>query len=86
MHQLNLMAGADSVNIRDIFEDRAGNVWFATGRNGLIKYDGVLPYSFKEFNGFPEDKVNCIAEDKDGNLWFGLESKGVVKYSLPIGN
>jgi ligand-binding sensor domain-containing protein len=84
IHQLNLMAGADSVHIKDIFEDRSGNVWFATRANGLIKYNGVIPYSYKVFNGFPDNNVNCIAEDKSGNLWIGLENKGLVKYTLPI--
>ena len=85
IHQLNLMAGTDSLSIKAIHEDRKGDMWFATSGNGLIRYDGVVPISFKEFNGFPEDKINCIGEDKDGNLWFGLSSKGVVKYTLPIG-
>lgn len=86
LHQLNLMAGTDSVVIKDILEDSRGNIWFATDGHGVIMYDGVLPRSFREFNGFPENKVNCIEEDDKGNLWFGLNSKGVVKYSLPVDN
>jgi len=85
IHQLDLMAGTDSLSVKDIHEDRRGYIWFATSGNGLIIYDGIVPSSFKEFNGFPENSVNCIGEDKDGNLWFGLASKGVVKYTLPIG-
>jgi ligand-binding sensor domain-containing protein len=85
MHQLNLMTGSDSIFVKDIWEDRRGDIWFATYKNGLIRYDGVIPHGFNSvLNGFPEDKVNCIGEDKDGNLWFGLYSKGLVKYTLPI--
>ncbi|MBA4321995.1 MAG: hypothetical protein C0408_04185 [Odoribacter sp.] len=85
LHQLNLMTGSDSVFVKDIWEDRRGDIWFATYNNGLIRYDGVIPHAFKTgLNGFPEDKINCIGEDKDGNLWFGLYSKGLVKYTLPI--
>lgn len=84
LHKVNLMTGSDSVRIRDIFEDRRGHIWFATSRNGLIKYDGVVPRSFREYNGFPENSVTCIGEDKFGNLWIGLKSKGLVKYVLPI--
>jgi ligand-binding sensor domain-containing protein len=82
---LNLMAGTDNIHIRDIFEDSQGNIWFATAENGAVKYDGVITTSYKEYNGFPENSVNCIASDIDGNLWFGLENRGVVKYTLPIG-
>ncbi|MGQ9620293.1 MAG: ligand-binding sensor domain-containing protein [Bacteroidales bacterium] len=84
IHKVNLMTGTDSLRIRDIFEDRRGHIWFATNKNGLIRYDGVVPYTFKEYNGFPENKVNCIGQDKYGNLWFGLHSRGLVKYILPI--
>lgn len=84
IHQLNLMAGADSLTIKDIHEDRKGDIWFATSANGLILYDGIVPYSFKEYNGFPENNINCIGEDKNGNLWFGLASKGLVRYTLPL--
>jgi ligand-binding sensor domain-containing protein len=85
MHQVNLMTGSDSVFVKDIFEDRSGDIWFATFNNGVIRYDGVLPHSYKfSLNGFPEDKVYSIGEDNEGNLWFGLYSRGLVKYTLPI--
>jgi ligand-binding sensor domain-containing protein len=84
IHQLDLMAGVDSLSIKDIHEDRKGDIWFATAANGLIMYDGIVPYSFKEYNGLPENDINCIGEDKNGNLWFGLASKGVVRYTLPL--
>jgi len=84
IHYLNLLAVSDSIRIRDIFEDRRGNIWFATHKRGLIRYDGVIPRFITENNGFPENKINCIGEDKYGNLWFGLYSKGLVKYTLPV--
>jgi ligand-binding sensor domain-containing protein len=86
MHQLNLMTKTDSIFVRDIHEDRKGDIWFATHRNGLIRYNGVYALSFTLSDGFPEDKVNCIAEDNDGNLWFGFETKGIARYTLSIEN
>ncbi|MFN8241872.1 MAG: two-component regulator propeller domain-containing protein [Bacteroidales bacterium] len=84
IHPLNLLMGSDSVFVTDIKEDRKGNIWFATSREGLVMYDGVIPHFFSEFNGFPENIVNCIGEDDKGNLWFGLKSKGLVRYTLPV--
>jgi ligand-binding sensor domain-containing protein len=84
LHNLSLLNGRDSCIINDIFEDRRGNIWFATANDGVVCYDGIVPKSYRINNGLPEDKVRTIGEDKDGNLWFGLESKGVVKYTLPI--
>jgi ligand-binding sensor domain-containing protein len=83
VHKLDLMAGSDSIRINAIHEDRLGNIWFATSGNGLIKYDGLVPVSYKRYNGFPSDTVNCIGEDKYGNLWFGIPGKGVAEYKLP---
>jgi ligand-binding sensor domain-containing protein len=85
LHQLNLMTGSDTLSVKDIWEDRRGDIWFATFNDGLIMYDGVIPHVYKNgINGLPENKVNCIGEDKNGNLWFGLYSKGLVRYTLPI--
>jgi ligand-binding sensor domain-containing protein len=86
MHQLNLMTGSDSIFVKDIQEDRKGDVWFATHKTGLIRFDGVVPVPYSTWNGLPDDKVNCIAEDKNGNLWFGFETKGIARYTLSIEN
>ncbi|MCX6254015.1 MAG: hypothetical protein NTV31_05990 [Bacteroidia bacterium] len=84
MHQQSLLNGDTACEINDIWEDRKGDIWFATYESGLIKFDGVVPYSYKKYNGFPENDVLAVGEDNDGNIWFGLYSKGLVKYALPI--
>jgi ligand-binding sensor domain-containing protein len=84
MHQLSLLNGDNISEINDIWEDRKGDIWFATYDSGLIRYDGVVSDAFKKYNGFPENDVISIGEDNEGNMWFGLYSKGLVKYTLPI--
>jgi ligand-binding sensor domain-containing protein len=84
IHQLSLLNGRDSCFVNDVFEDRSGNVWFATTADGLIKYNGIVPFTYRTNNGFPENTINSIAEDKYGNVWFGLATKGAVRYTLPI--
>jgi ligand-binding sensor domain-containing protein len=84
MHQLSLMNGNVGTFVRDIYEDRKGDIWFATWLDGLICFDGVIPHSYKVYNGFYDDNINSIGQDNDGNLWFGLYYKGLVKYSLPL--
>ncbi|HPF02561.1 MAG TPA: two-component regulator propeller domain-containing protein [Bacteroidales bacterium] len=84
INNLSLMNGDLGTFVTDIFEDRRGHIWFATWYDGLIEYDGVVPHSYKIYNGFYENDINCIGEDKSGNMWFGLYSKGLLKYTLPI--
>jgi len=84
LHQLSLITGNEGIYVKDIFEDRKGDIWFATWFDGLIRFDGVISHSYKVYNGFYENDVNTIGEDIDGNLWFGLYSKGLVKYTLPL--
>jgi len=84
IHDLSLMNGKDSTIINDIFEDRRGNIWFATTDDGLICYNGIFPKTFRVNNGLPENTIRSIGEDKYCNLWFGLGSKVVVRYTLPI--
>jgi|WetSurMetagenome_2_1015567.scaffolds.fasta_scaffold00004_132 ligand-binding sensor domain-containing protein len=86
---ISLMTGLTNIKILDISEDRSGDIWIATYGGGLIRYDGVVPHSYKSYNQFTsevfaEDDVNCIVRDNDGNMWFGLTTKGLVKYTLPL--
>lgn len=84
IHQVSLFNGDEICEINDICEDAAGNIWFATYDSGLIKYDGVVPFAYKIYNGLPENDILTSAKDNDGNVWFGLYSKGLMRYSLPI--
>lgn len=91
LDSLTLMNGPFGNVIWDICEDQKGDIWFATYYDGLIRYDGVVPHAYKEYNvidgngdNIIEDFVNCIEVDKDGNMWFGLYSKGLIKYTLPL--
>jgi ligand-binding sensor domain-containing protein len=84
LHQVTLFNGPYGVWPRKIFEDRRGNIWFATWYDGLIMYNGFFARTYKEYNGFFENDINTIGADKTGNLWFGLYSRGLVKYTLPL--
>ncbi|MCD4769294.1 MAG: hypothetical protein K8R35_03925 [Bacteroidales bacterium] len=84
IENISLFNGQSAIYITDIFEDHRGDIWFATWFDGLIKYDGVIAESFKEYNGFLEDDVEALAEDENGDLWIGTYSKGAVRYRLPL--
>ena len=59
--------------------DRSGNMWFATTKEGVFKYDGVSFTNFTVEDGLCANEVWVILEDKDGILWFGT-ANGLCKY------
>jgi ligand-binding sensor domain-containing protein len=67
--------GLSNNDVRLIFTDKAGNIWFAYREGGITRYDDK-----KTFTHFAEkerdwegNSVSCITEDKSGNLWFGTK-------------
>ncbi|MBK9044875.1 MAG: hypothetical protein IPN97_17145 [Saprospiraceae bacterium] len=50
--------------IHSMTEDKAGNIWFATRRHGICRYDGKKFTSFGESEVFLSYGVTTILEDK----------------------
>ncbi|HUC82566.1 MAG TPA: two-component regulator propeller domain-containing protein, partial [Flavisolibacter sp.] len=66
--------------IRDILEDRHGNIWLATHGRGIACYN-VKSKSFTiyhtENSRLPNDKVQTLLEDRAGNIWAGTLGGGI---------
>jgi hypothetical protein len=65
--------------VRVMFEDQAGNWWFGSDREGVVRFDGDHWTYFTEADGLGDNQIRCIQEDRYGNLWFET-GKGVSKY------
>lgn len=65
--------------IRRMLEDRAGNLWFGTTSDGVVRYDGRELTYFSPANGFPSNWVSSMVEDANGNIWYGTGG-GVARY------
>ena len=71
-----------------IFEDRNGNLWFATEdgsgqldeSGGVWRFDGKSFTKFTTKEGLIHNGVFCSVEDKSGNLWFGTRNMGLCRY------
>lgn len=66
--------------IFSIYEDKAGNLWFATRRHGACRFDGKSFTSFSDNENFVSYGIYSILEDKKGNMWFSTEKNGVYCY------
>ncbi len=56
--------------MRAILEDRDGNLWFGTRRNGVSVYDGQTWRTLTTDDGLADDYIESILQDRYGDLWF----------------
>jgi ligand-binding sensor domain-containing protein len=68
------------VIIRNIREDRYGNIWFSTF-GGPIRYDGKDFTNFGEEVGLATTRVFSMVEARSGALWFGSITGGASYYN-----
>lgn len=62
--------GFSDGRVTEILEDRAGNIWIATGA-GLNKYDGESFTLFNKENGLSNNEIWSFLIDSKGIFWVG---------------
>ncbi|MEP6701108.1 MAG: two-component regulator propeller domain-containing protein, partial [Bacteroidota bacterium] len=70
------------------FEDKAGNIWFAsdcgTSLNdsvgGAWRFDGKTLTKFSTKDGLTNNAVFLIFEDRSENIWIGTRNTGLYRY------
>lgn len=69
------------INVAGIMEDKSGNIWFTSSKNGVFRYDpsGNTMTNIGEKEGLGENYAGGMAEDKAGNMWFTMKN-GICKY------
>ena len=65
--------------VRDIFEDRDGNIWFATD-NGVQRYDGIGWTTYTTRDGLAHNWVRTAIQTRDGAMWFGTDGGGISRF------
>lgn len=74
----------DTLSITCMLEDNDGNLWFATWKNGIYRFNGKILDNFlnsnkHEYNlGSDNQLILDILQDKNGNLWFSSWNGGGV--------
>lgn len=74
--------------IRDIKEDRKGDIWIATHGGGIAVYHprtGTFNTYHTENSKLPNDKVCSLLEDASGNIWAGTLGGGLAVFSRATG-
>ena len=69
--------GLSSSFVWDILQDRSGHLWFGTGTNGIIRYNGHDFTNYTTREGLSHNTLRAMMEDSRGNLWFATDGGGV---------
>jgi ligand-binding sensor domain-containing protein/signal transduction histidine kinase len=72
--------GVPGPDVRDMLEDRNGNLWIAGATEGLWRVNGQRVDQFTIKDGLSSETVACLYEDKDGNLWAGTDGGGLERF------
>jgi ligand-binding sensor domain-containing protein len=71
--------GMAAGNVGCELQDKAGNLWFSTGGEGVYLYDGKTFTNFTTRDGLIDNDVSTIIENRSGYILFGTNS-GLCKY------
>ena len=73
------LEGLGNNNVRSIYQDRDGFLWFGTRNGGVSRYDGEAFVNFTTDEGLAHNSVLSIYQDREGFLWFGTDN-GISRY------
>jgi len=80
---LTLNDGLSQSNVKSIFKDHDGFMWFATD-DGLNKYDGytftVYKHDPNKNNSLKVNNIETVFEDAGGDIWVGTGGGGLSLY------
>ncbi|WKN44456.1 PAS domain S-box protein [Tunicatimonas pelagia] len=72
--------GLDGSVVRDIFQDREGNIWFGSYDEGMFKFRGETFTHLRTEHGLYEKSVFSIIKDRRDDYWFSYIPGGLDRY------
>lgn len=67
--QDNEVVSLPSADIRTVYQDRLGYIWFVVYSSGLLRYNGHKTDLYTQEDGLPDLTVFQVLEDQPGRLW-----------------
>lgn len=69
----DVLQDAPSTRVRGIISDRAGKIWMAT-RDGVMAWHNDEIEIYSEFDGLPDNSIQCVEVDQYNNIWVGTQN------------
>jgi ligand-binding sensor domain-containing protein len=66
--QDGVISGAE---VSGFYEDKKGNIWFASENDGVYRYNGISFTKFGKKEGLQSTSILSIFEDREDRFWFG---------------
>jgi signal transduction histidine kinase/ligand-binding sensor domain-containing protein len=76
--------GQPSSPVAGIVNDRHGDLWVATFRDGVCRLSAEKFTCFNTTNGLATGYITSIISDREGTLWFSTEEKGIYRIGEQI--
>jgi len=73
--------GLPSSEVYDIYQDKKGNIWFATDK-GLSRFNGYEFENFTTENGLPDNTILDFYPQENGQVWcYGYHSQNLFYFN-----
>jgi two-component system, sensor histidine kinase ChiS len=70
------LQGLPHDDISAIAKDNNGNMWIGTYGAGVVRFDGLSFYHYKESQGL---SIQTLAASKTGDIWLGTRTEGAMR-------
>ena len=70
--------------VRDILQDRQGDIWIATQGDGVCRLNAGRFACYNTTNGLSSNDVREIFEDREGTLWVGTNERGLNRLTRQV--
>ena len=67
--------------VRQLFQDKNGDLWIGTNHYGAARYNGDTLQFFYPDKGFDGTRLTAIVEDAQGKVWFGRDGFGLCRFN-----